>query len=459
MTETLKTRILDWSAAQKDNLIRDLMDLVNIESVSQPDCTEPPFGTGCQKALNWMFQKGRSLGFKDSNYDGYAGSLSLNGEEQEHPEEVTGIWCHLDVVPAGEGWQTPPFEAVYHNGLITGRGSQDNKSSAVLGLYVLKGLRELGISLKHPAALYFGLNEECGMKDLDYFLSHFPAPGLSLIADCGFPACYGEKGTFSIRLISQQKTSCEVTELNAGVAHNIIPESAFMNLTYSGKTHTIHVKGRAGHSAFPKGSLNAISLLLEKFFDLTDIPDKEKNILLPFYQLTASTDGSPAGIAFPDELLGDLTCCATSLHWEDGLWSLGLDIRYPHSMDPEQLVLKLRDYAEQHGCRILVQSHLPSFGFSPEHPVIQKLTDVYNREAGTDAKAYAMAGGTYAAKLPNAIPFGISFPDKSAIYQAFPNGHGDYHQPDESVIADQILQALSIYLLALVEIDEINPRK
>ena len=183
MTETLKTRISDWIQAEKDSLIRDLMDLVNIESVSQPDCTEPPFGPGCQKALAWMLAKGRSLGFSGCNYDGYAGSLSLNGEEKDHPEEVTGIWCHLDVVPAGEGWQTPPFEAVYRDGLITGRGSQDNKASAILGLYVLKALRELGISLKHPAVLYFGLNEECGMKDVDYFLSHFSAPGLSLIAE------------------------------------------------------------------------------------------------------------------------------------------------------------------------------------------------------------------------------------------------------------------------------------
>ena len=98
--------------------------------------------------------------------------------------------------------------------------------------------------------------------------------------------------------------------------------------------------------------------------------------------------------------------------------------------------------------------HLPSFGFSSENPVILKLTEVYNREAHADSKPYAMAGGTYAAKLPNAMPFGISFPDKSAIYDKFPKGHGDYHQPDESVEVDKIIQALSIYLMALIEIDE-----
>ena len=159
MTKNFKNRIRDWAVIQKGNLLMDLMNLVNIPSVSIPYLTDPPFGQECQNALNWMLKKGESLGFIGTSYDGYAGSLSLHGEEKENPNLVTGIWCHLDVVPAGEGWQTPPFHAIYQDGLVTGRGSQDNKSAAVMGLYVLKGLKELEISLKHPAALYFGLSE------------------------------------------------------------------------------------------------------------------------------------------------------------------------------------------------------------------------------------------------------------------------------------------------------------
>jgi acetylornithine deacetylase/succinyl-diaminopimelate desuccinylase family protein len=34
---------------------------------------------------------------------------------------------HLDVVPAGEGWDTPPYQAVLRAGRVYGRGAKDNK--------------------------------------------------------------------------------------------------------------------------------------------------------------------------------------------------------------------------------------------------------------------------------------------------------------------------------------------
>lgn len=400
-----------------------------------------------------MLDKGKSYGFIGSNYDDHAGSLSLHGEEKTNPEQVTGIWCHLDVVPAGEGWQTPPFQAFYRDGLVTGRGAQDNKSAAIIGLYVLKGLKELNISLKHPAALYFGISEECGMQDLDYFVSHYPCPELSLIADCGFPACYGEKGSLSVRISSIEETDYEVQDLKAGISHNIIPDYAAATIKTAHTSHSLTACGTSGHSAFPSGSINAIPLFLEQIFTLPEIKT-ETSALHAIHELASSFDGTPAGINAEDPEFGNLTCCVTMLYWENGIWKADLDIRYPHSVNPQDIISKLEKYLHEHQCRMEIQSNLPSFGFSKHHPIIEKLTETYNIEANVNSEAYAMAGGTYAAKLPQAIPFGISFPDKSAIYQKFPKGHGDYHQPDESVIVDQMIDALAIYLLALVAIDE-----
>jgi succinyl-diaminopimelate desuccinylase len=455
MTDICKKKIQEWAASQKGNLVQDLIELVNIPSVSDSESKNPPFGSSCQAALAWMLDKGRSLDCGVHNYDGYAGSISLNKEEQ-NPEQTIGIWCHLDVVPAGEGWQTHPFEAFYQDGLVTGRGSQDNKSAAIMGLYVLKGLKELHIKLRHPVALYFGINEECGMQDLDYFLAHFPAPGLSLIADCGFPACYGEKGALTVTFSSKEIPELLVKELAAGIAHNTIPGLATLSLEQNGSVTSLSAHGLAGHSAFPAGSKNAIPLLLKQVLNLPELSSEAKEALIPLYKLSASTDGSPAGINKQDLQYGDLTCCGTILNWENGIWKMTFDIRYPHSVSSDFLLSQLTQYGRQTGLTFEVVGHLPSFGFSPDHPVIQKLTEVYNRENGSCSEAYAMAGGTYAAKLPNAIPFGISFPDKSAIYQKFPKGHGDYHQPDESVEVDQIIRALGIYLIALAEIDEIE---
>lgn len=456
MTKNFKNRIRDWAVIQKGNLLMDLMNLVNIPSVSIPDLTDPPFGQECQNALNWMLKKGESLGFIGTSYDGYAGSLSLHGEEKENPNLVTGIWCHLDVVPAGEGWQTPPFHAIYQDGLVTGRGSQDNKSAAVMGLYVLKGLKELEISLKHPAALYFGLSEEHGMEDLDYYLTHFTPPGLSLIADCGFPACYGEKGSLTVTFSTQPVLQLQVKNLSAGIADNIIPGSASASLELNGKEYHLTTQGHGGHSAFPEGTKNAIVPLLKQILDLEELSPETVQTLQPLFLLAASTNGAAAGIAKKDSQYGNLTSCASILKWENNIWKLTCNIRYPHSMSKHLLLENLADFQKKSGLTMNIDKHLPSFGFSPDDPVIQKLTEVYNQETGAVSSQYAMAGGTYAAKLPNAIPFGISFPDKSAIYNKFPRGHGDYHQPDESVEVDRIIRALQIYLIALAEIDEMR---
>ncbi len=38
--------------------------------------------------------------------------------------------AHLDVVPAGEGWDTPPWQPVLRDGRVYGRGAKDNKGPA-----------------------------------------------------------------------------------------------------------------------------------------------------------------------------------------------------------------------------------------------------------------------------------------------------------------------------------------
>lgn len=43
------------------------------------------------------------------------------------------LLAHMDVVPASpEGWEFPPFSAAEHEGFIYGRGTLDNKNSAIV---------------------------------------------------------------------------------------------------------------------------------------------------------------------------------------------------------------------------------------------------------------------------------------------------------------------------------------
>ena len=49
---------------------------------------------------------------------------------------------HIDIVPAGDGWIVPPFEAVVKNGVLYGRGAQDMKGGVACFVAALKAVRK-----------------------------------------------------------------------------------------------------------------------------------------------------------------------------------------------------------------------------------------------------------------------------------------------------------------------------
>jgi len=65
-----------------------------------------------------------------------------------------------------------------------------------------------------------------------------------------------------------------------------------------------------------------------------------------------------------------------------------------------------------------------------------------------------MGGGTYARKLPNAVGFGPGLPtDMSSL--GLPPGHGQIHGPDEVQSIPNLITALKIYIVALLELNEL----
>ena len=201
------------------------------------------------------------------------------------------------------------------------------------------------------------------MKDVDYFMAHYTAPGLSLIADCGFPACYGEKGSMTFTFSTEKLEDFQVKKLQAGIADNIIPADAEAELVFHGKEYCLKAEGKAGHSAFPEGTENAIPLLIRQLTKLPEISDETGKTLQALYKMAVSTNGAPAGINVKDSEFGDLTCCAVSLKENDGKWILTFNIRYPDSADYETMTEKLKKYGAEHKLELNISHHLPSFVF------------------------------------------------------------------------------------------------
>ena len=84
---------------------------------------------------------------------------------------------------------------------------------------------------------------------------------------------------------------------------------------------------------------------------------------------------------------------------------------------------------------------------------VQTLMNVYQEVTGnTDRKTYIIDGGTYARKLKNAVGYGGG----NGVSATFlPAGHGRVHQPDEARNIQGILEAIKIYVMSVIELDQL----
>ena len=75
------------------------------------------------------------------------------------------VACHLDTVPAGDGWRTDPFKAVGKKSRIYGRGVCDNKGQLAACLLVLSFLKNIPSELSGSFILVGAADEERGSEN------------------------------------------------------------------------------------------------------------------------------------------------------------------------------------------------------------------------------------------------------------------------------------------------------
>ena len=144
MDQELNQKIDAFIEANKEQLLDDIAALVAINSVQSEPAEGAPFGAGSRAALDKTLELAEKMGLATRNCEGYIGYAELPGAD---PDKYLATICHVDVVPAGEGWSASPFEMRRQDGWILGRGVLDDKGPMVVTLYALKFLKELGVSL------------------------------------------------------------------------------------------------------------------------------------------------------------------------------------------------------------------------------------------------------------------------------------------------------------------------
>ena len=461
MDQALNQKIDAYIAENKEQLLQDIAALVAIDSVEGTPEEGAPFGAGPRAALDKTLELAAGMGFATRNCENYIGYAELAGAD---PEKYLATICHVDVVPEGNGWTADPFTMQIKGNYMIGRGVADDKGPMVAPLYALKFLKEEGVSLRYPIRALVGDNEETHMRDVDYYLEHYKAPVFCFTPDAEFPVCNGEKGQFNGKLVSPVCNG-EIKEFVGGVANNAVPDRASAlvetditklsnapNITLEPEGNGVRIRGwgKSGHAAMPEGTVNAISLIGNCLLKSGVCTPQEEAYLNVLHTLHADTDGSALGIAADDGLFDPLTIIGGTIEMADGVIRQSFDCRYPTNTDPEKMTAAIRKGCGGAATLENVSSRVP-FYIDADSPAIQTLINTYNDVTGEGKKPFTMGGGTYARHFPYAVSFG---PEHTDI--EIPSFAGPMHGANEGTPFEKLIEALKIYILALLRLQEIE---
>ncbi len=452
--------------AQK--IVETTQKLITIESVySYGESSNQPFGKGPAKALEFMLSMAEQMGLMHKNLQGYVGYAEL-GEG----EELVGVLSHLDVVPAGAGWDLPPFGGLIQDNRIYGRGAMDDKGPTVAALFALWFIKQSGLPITKRVRHIMGLNEEEGFGCIDYYLKNEEIPAMGFSPDGDFPVIHGEKGILQFsatdRYTNGKGVDLILKEISGGTAPNVVPgeakatffvssegryqlERAYKKLTNKrgltledqGVTMTVTAMGKSCHGSRPDMGENAIGKLLEFLLTVSGMDQNLKRMLKKFTTLFLDGyDGKGAGIACEDEISGALTMNMGEFRAKDGVAVCQMDVRYPITSDFAMLWHELDEHAAAKDLGLQINEHKPPLFVPLDHPLVQKLCSVYREMTGDETKPLVIGGGTYCRAVKNFVAFG----------PMFPHSVDTVHQANEHIYIPDLILMTKIYTQAIYEL-------
>lgn len=456
----------EFVAKNRQNIIDDIKALVNIKSVKDTPADGAPYGAGVRAAQLKAMEICEREGFSVHDEKGLIAWAHYGPEDK-----FLGIIAHIDVVPEGDGWDTPPYECTEREGFLVGRGTGDDKGPFVMGLYAAKYLKERELPLNYGIRLIMGLDEENGMSDADYYVAHFQQPVFTFTPDTDFPVCHGEKGIYSADLLSPELGSSCIKSLSGGMASNVVPDKAGAVLDVSVKEQVERVLARhpnitvrdgddgielaangvTAHAGTPYGGVSAIDGLLALLEDAGVLNDEEKKAVSFIRSISSDCSGKNIGIDCDDGVFTPLTIIVGTIKKEGGRLRFNFNVRYPTAITPERLEEKMNAAAAGAGFAVEnAHNNLPYY-HDPDKPVIKLLGDIYNELTGENEKPYVISGGTYARKMHNAVAFGPEFTNRD-----YPDWVGTAHMKNEGIHIDDTMLATEIYAEVLVRLQDVT---
>ena len=461
---------MDWlkqAQERKEELLAELCELLQIESVLDEEqaTIDAPFGPGPLKALNYMLTKGQQQGMFVKNIDNMAGHIEMGQGEQ-----LLGILCHVDVVPAGDlaTWTYPPFEGRIVDGKLYARGAIDDKGPTMAAWLAMKMVKDAGIQLNKRVRMIIGSDEESGFRCVNRYFEKEEMPTIGFAPDADFPLINAEKGIAHLVFTQKQTPNSDemLLSFQAGKRTNMVPETATASvkrasekvsekfqkfllensaegtLNLEGDRYIISIKGKSAHAMEPEKGRNA-AVLLAKFLK-TEI---ERGVGAEFVRFVTDVfegdhTGATLGFNYYDEMSGETTLNPGIVTFNEKGGAIEVSMRYSVTYPFDEKMTEVQARMAKTPFILDVAGNSKPHYVPEDDELVQTLLSVYQRHTNDFSKVLSTGGGTYARVLKKGVAFGMLYPGELDVA----------HQADEFVVVDNLLKAAAIYAEAIVKL-------
>lgn len=486
-----------------DDLIRDTVKLISFETVSGGNAEqEKKYRQQIPACFEWLKTLAEENGLAFQVFDGECGEIEwrIEPEEGEGKRPVFGIASHIDVVTPAGNWTHDPFSGKIEDGVLFGRGIQDDKGPLMQSLYGIIAAKRAGIRPPCDVRIIIGTREETGdWTDIANYLEKRGAPDYSFTPDADFPIITGEKGMMNIRFTASwdpegahPETGMQFVGLRGGDRTNIVPGLAEAILRFPIEAKNAVMKemirettrytvenpkanitlqpnndeesetqgyyqallsfiGAQAHSSTPDAGYNALNDALKFFADIETIPGAVRAFIQFLAFAGAESDGANLGIDSTHDFVGATTSIITLAQvGPAGGWG-SFNIRPTEGLDTETVLARAGEvakaFSDTTGLEIAVEPNgkrLNATYLDPELPgvgsFLHSLKLAYEAVLGHECKQLSIGGTTYAKALPNCCAFG---PVLLGVDEALA------HQADERMAVDSIKRNALIYGLSV----------
>ncbi|AVK62313.1 dipeptidase PepV [Lactobacillus sp. CBA3605] len=454
---------IDWqalAAEHKADYLTDLTTMLRVPSFRDDSqaTAEAPLGPGPKAALTTFLAIAARDGFKTKNIDNLVGYA-----EYGEGDETLAVLAHVDEMPAGNGWDTDPFEPTIKDGKLYARGASDDKGPGMAAYYGLKLVKELGLKLNKKVRFIVGTDEESNWTGMKRYFEVEPAPTLGFSPDAEFPLINGEKGNVSLQVHfgNTDTGDLNLVSFDSGLRENMVPREAVAVVTTSANEQLaadftafldqqpvtgelkvvadgvqLEVIGKAAHGMEPKNGINAGTYLASFLNQYPFAGDARDFLAFTANQLHDDSRVHQLGLAFTDDVMGDLTMNVGLLHFDHQAGGdLTLNFRYPKGIEPQELTAGVQAKLPAQATVSQGDFMVPHY-VDPEDPIVKDLMAVYRRQTGDhNSQPEIVGGGTYGRMMKRGVAFGA----------LFPHTEDTMHQANEFQPVDDLMAAMAIY--------------